>query len=545
MENLPQNWFITTLQDIAQINPTLDKSRFSDDVEVSFVPMPAVDAERGMIDASQIRKFGEVKKGYTPFRKDDVLFAKITPCMENGKMAVAPELHNQIGFGSTEFHVIRAYQGIEPRWLYYFISSKRFRSDAEHNMTGAVGQKRVPTAYMEQSSIPLPPTNEQKRIVAKIEELFSELDKGIESLKTTREQLKVYRQAVLKHAFEGKLTARWRGQNQDKLETADQLLERINQQREAYYQQQLSEYEDEIKIWNADGKEGVCPKKPKRLEPIVAPSSERTLGLPELPNGWQWAPLSWLLSLYKKPMTTGPFGTMLSKNEHTTSGIPVLGIENIGKGKFLYGNKIFVTEQKAQELRAFEVEATDVIISRSGTVGEICEVPSNLGKALISTNLLRIALNHDVIISYFFVLLFHGAVAVKKQIKELCKGSSRDFLNQSILSSLFFPLPSPDEQDAVLKQIDSRFSLIEKLEGEMENALQQSEALRQSILKKAFSAKLVAQDPNDEPASVLLERIRAEKGNQSGKKQPKQKPDADSVFELAAIQREVVQTSLF
>jgi type I restriction enzyme, S subunit len=164
-----------------------------------------------------------VKKGYTPFQREDVLFAKITPCMENGKMAVVPELHNGIGFGSTEFHVLRAYEGVGPNFLYYFVSSKSFRYDAEHNMTGAVGQKRVPTPYFEKCSIPLPPTNEQKRIVAKIEELFSELDKGIENLKTAREQLRVYRQAVLKHAFKGKLTAHWREQNKDKLETADQL----------------------------------------------------------------------------------------------------------------------------------------------------------------------------------------------------------------------------------------------------------------------------------------------------------------------------------
>jgi len=200
---LPDNWVDVTLIEVARINPTIDKSTYVDDLDVSFVPMPAVEAETGKIDVSQIKRFGEVKKGYTPFLQHDVLFAKITPCMENGKVAVAPELRNDIGFGSTEFHVLRAYEGIVPHYLYYFVSSKAYRYDAEHNMTGAVGQKRVPTSYIEKSNIPIPPTNEQKRIVAKIEELFSELDKGIENLKTAREQLKVYRQAVLKHAFEG------------------------------------------------------------------------------------------------------------------------------------------------------------------------------------------------------------------------------------------------------------------------------------------------------------------------------------------------------
>lgn len=173
MSELPVGWVIATLPEVAKINPTIDKSAYSDDLEVSFVPMPAVEAETGKIDVSQIKKFGEVKKGYTPFLQHDVLFAKITPCMENGKMAVVPALHNDIGFGSTEFHVLRAYEGIEPRYLYYYVSGKAYLYDAEHNMTGAVGQKRVPTPYIEKSVIPLPPANEQKRIVAKIEELPS------------------------------------------------------------------------------------------------------------------------------------------------------------------------------------------------------------------------------------------------------------------------------------------------------------------------------------------------------------------------------------
>ena len=120
----------------------------------------------------------------------------------------------------------------------------------------------------------MPPLNEQHRIVAKIEELFSELDKGIENLKTAREQLKVYRQALLKHAFEGKLTAQWRAANPDKLETAAALLARIQTEREQRYQQQLQQ-------WQATG--GSKPKAPKPLPPLTA---EELAELPELPEGW-------------------------------------------------------------------------------------------------------------------------------------------------------------------------------------------------------------------------------------------------------------------
>src|SRR5690606_25655031 len=141
--------------------------------------MPAVEAETGRIDVSGRRPFAEVKSGFTPFASGDVLFAKITPCMENGKMAVVPDLPHGVGFGSTEFFVLRPTAAIDAKLL---VSSAAFRQEAQHHMTGAVGQKRVPKRYLETKPSPLPPINEQRRIVEKIETLFAELDKGEEYL---------------------------------------------------------------------------------------------------------------------------------------------------------------------------------------------------------------------------------------------------------------------------------------------------------------------------------------------------------------------------
>lgn len=200
-----KNWIIATLEEITEVNPTLDKTLFPDDLMVSFVPMPAVEAGTGKIDVNNTRRFCDVKKGYTTFQKDDVLFAKITPCMENGKIAVVPVVANQIGFGSTEFHVLRPRADIDPSFVYYFISSQKFRYDAEHNMTGAVGQRRVPAQYLKTHSIPVPPFKEQKRIVAKIEELFSEIDKGVENLQKVQELLIAYHKSLLKSAATGEL----------------------------------------------------------------------------------------------------------------------------------------------------------------------------------------------------------------------------------------------------------------------------------------------------------------------------------------------------
>ena len=204
-ETLPPSWAMSSVGEIAAVNPRLGKSDLDDDIEVSFVPMSAVEAKTGSIDVAETRKFREVNKGYTAFRENDVLFAKITPCMENGKMAIVPAVKSGLAFGSTEFHVIRAHSGISPKYLYYFVSSQQFRYDAEHNMSGAVGQRRVPAPYLAEHPIPVPPSALQRRIVAKIEEMFSELDKGVESLTSAREQLKVYRQVVLQQAADGNL----------------------------------------------------------------------------------------------------------------------------------------------------------------------------------------------------------------------------------------------------------------------------------------------------------------------------------------------------
>lgn len=236
-------WKILTIEDVSDVNPTLGKRDIQDDLMVSFVPMPAVGAGTGTIDVAQHRPFFEVKKGFTAFKQGDVLFAKITPCMENGKMAVVPKLKNGLGFGSTEFHVLRPKADIDSCYLYYFVSSSAFRHKAAHNMKGAVGQKRVPTNYLREQRIPVPPLDTQKRIVAKIEELFSHIDAGIAALNQAKQLLRQYRQSVLKAAVTGELTKEWREQNKDKLEPASQLLERIlTERRQKWEAQQMEQF---------------------------------------------------------------------------------------------------------------------------------------------------------------------------------------------------------------------------------------------------------------------------------------------------------------
>lgn len=153
------------LGEVCEVNPATDFNLGPDD-SCTFVPMEAVDDVDARIEKPTTRPFREVGKGYTPFAENDVIIAKITPCMENGKCALARNLRNGIGFGSTEFHVLRGTKHVIPEWLYYFWRFPATRKLAARNMTGSAGQKRVPATFLEGVKIPLPTVPQQQRLVA-------------------------------------------------------------------------------------------------------------------------------------------------------------------------------------------------------------------------------------------------------------------------------------------------------------------------------------------------------------------------------------------
>ncbi|MGX1123801.1 restriction endonuclease subunit S [Pseudomonas sp. HLS-6 TE3448] len=500
IRSLPASWEQVRLPEIAAINPTLDKSEIEDDLLVSFVPMPAVEAETGGIDVNTLRKFAEVKKGYTGFLEGDVLFAKITPCMENGKMAVVPALKNNLGFGSTEFHVLRPAGSISPAYLYYFFSSKAFRIEAERNMTGAVGQRRVPTTYLEHSEVPLPPAAEQQRIVAKLEEQLSELDKGVENLRTAQQQLKVYRQALLKYAFEGKLTAEWRAQNPDRLENAEALLARIQQEREARHQQQLVEWAEAQQAWEAAGKTGNKPAKPK--EPKVLPplTADELAELPELPQGWAWLKVHQLCEVVRggSPRPAGD-------PKFYDGNIPFLKVADLTKDSFPYLTSYTYTIKEAGLNKTRQIAPNTLLLSNSGAtlgVPKICLISATMNDGVAAF----LGLPQDCLLYHYYFWQ-----SQTQRLRNIDQGAAQPNLNTDLIKGTAIPVCSPAEKAILTLKMEAALSGADQLDQTITTTLQQAEALRQSILKKAFSGKLVPQHPGDEPARLLLERIRAER----------------------------------
>lgn len=191
-------WGLVPLGSTCNINPkkSLD-SRLVSGAVVSFVPMPAV-TEHGEIDATAIKEYDEVKTGFTYFAENDVLFAKITPCMENGKGAVAKGLHNGIGFGSTEFHVLRPISGkTDPYWIYTLTAFSQFRMNAASNMTGSAGQRRVPASFLENYRVSLPPIALQEQFAAFVEQT----DKSKLAIQQSLEKLETLKKALMQQYF--------------------------------------------------------------------------------------------------------------------------------------------------------------------------------------------------------------------------------------------------------------------------------------------------------------------------------------------------------
>ena len=379
-------------------------------------------------------------------------------------------------------------------YLFYFISH-RLGEITKDNFGSTIRYIRI--GNLTDYPVSFPSINEQHRIVAKIEELFSELDQGVASLKTAREQLKVYRQSLLKNAFAGKLTAAWRAAHADQLETAAALQQRIARERTDRHRQQLAN-------WQASGQPGPKPKPPKPLPPLTP---EELAELPELPAGWGWGKLGALID-------DPAYGTT-KKCDYEIAGTGVLRIPNVVSGK-VDATDLKFAQLSPDEVAAYQLAAGDLLMIRSNgsvsIVGKCALVSPMDTEYLYAGYLIRLRSLQSLVQPAYLAQLL-SSHELRKQIEYKAKSTSGvNNINSGEIQSLLVPLCGLTEQQLILAELESKLSEADQLDQTLATALQQAEALRQSILKKAFCGQLVKQDKNDEPASALLERIRDSRG---------------------------------
>ncbi len=197
------NWEVKELREVCQIRPPKKEAKeaLEESDLVSFVPMKVLGEHQKYFHPSETKQLSEVSGSYTYFKNNDVLLAKITPCFENGKLGVATNLTNGIGFGSSEYIVYRASEDLKPEFLYYFLSQESFRTIGKSQMTGAVGHKRIPKDFYEQHQIPIPPLAEQKQIVALLDQAFTSIDKAQANIETNINNAKELFQSKLNDIF--------------------------------------------------------------------------------------------------------------------------------------------------------------------------------------------------------------------------------------------------------------------------------------------------------------------------------------------------------
>ena len=493
MTGVPDGWVRARLEDVVRIDPPKLKPDYEDGARLVFVPMARVAEEFGGIDVSDRRPFSSIKRGYTQFRPGEVLFAKITPCMENGKIAIVPDICPPIGYGSTEFFVMRPRADGVGSWIAYCIARSRFRELARQNMQGAVGQRRVPKVWLQDVSVPLAPLPEQHRILARIESLFARLNEGIAALKRAEANLERYRASVLKAAVEGRLTERWRRENPPE-ETGEELLGRIlAERRRRWEEEQLAKFE-------ANGKKPPKNWKAKYKEPVEPDASK----LPELPDGWCWATVDQVSESVQYGSSTR------TSSDH--GGVPVLRMGNIHEGKLSLDSLKYLPPDHS-EFPKLLLAAGDLLFNRTNSaelVGKSAVYRGHPAPCSFASYLIRVRMLRPDLAAFVANALNspHGRAWVASVVSQQVGQAN---VNGTKLRAFAFPLPPEAEQEEIIRRSADAADSVTRSTGTITNLLQQATALRQSILRDAFEGRLVPQDPNDEPASVLLERIRAER----------------------------------
>lgn len=424
-DGTPADWKRKRLRFALKMNPSKSEVRLQVDEQVSFVPMDAV-GEYGGIRLSEEKELGEIGGGYTYFCDGDVVVAKITPCFENGKGALARGLKNRTAFGTTELHVLRAdREQLDPDFLFYLTISDLFRKLGESEMYGAGGQKRVPESYFKDFRASLPSIDEQQAIARFLDFKTAQIDALIAKKKTLLEKLAEKRTALISHAVT------------------------------------------------------------KGLDPTVPMKNSGVEWLGEVPAHWCISKLSYAA----ESMQTGPFGSQLHAEEYIEGGVPLINPVDISNGRIFDNPKITVGEDVVERLARHKLALGDIVIARRGEMGRAGLVQeSNVGW-LCGTGSLRARLDQKILAPEFLLYQF-SMKGVVEYLSLQSVGSTMDNLNTSILGRLPVVTPPIVEQTEVISYLHGVCGALDRQVEKVNQAIASLSEYRSALITNAVTGKI-------------------------------------------------------
>ena len=489
---LPKGWSIAELADVSLPVSHIQPSDFPE-IDFTYFDIGGIDNERNVIAETKTFSGDDApSRARQLVKKNDVLFSTVRTYLRKVALIQA-DYPNAVA--STGFAVIRAADGVRPEFLFYQLISEEFLAALNPLQTGT-SYPAVRARDVFARAIRIAPTREQVRVVAKLEELLQGVQRGQEAIQRASDRLKRYRLAVLQSAATGELTSKWR-RGQSIRETASQLVERMLKARRRDWEEAGS-----IKH-NKAGKRAVQQAWKKRYTEAQEPDVSI---LPELPGGWEWATVEQLAAHEPRSITDGPFGSNLKTEHYTKSGPRVVRLQNIGDGVFI-DDRAHISLARFKKLKAYAVEAGDLVIRALGTPApRVCRIPEWLGPAIVKADCIKFKVA-DKFVDPQYVLYALNAPPTQRRTGTKIHGIGRPRLNLGEIKGIVLPLPPYQEQKQIVREVKHRLSAADQLNRRLERGLKHAQTQRQSVLRDAFAGRLVQQDPQDEPASVLLERI--------------------------------------
>lgn len=485
MNELPLGWLDVELADVAILirGVSYKKEQSSETPQDGFLPV----LRATNITGSSLTFEGLV---YVPadnvskeqiLRHGDVVLASSSGSKEIVGKAGAFAQENFVGSFGAFCTGVRPSSELSVEYFGYFFQTPSYRKSVSELSAGS-NINNLKSGDLASQRFPLPPRSEQTRIVAKLEELLSDLDAGVAELKTAQKKLQQYRQSLLKAAVEGALTADWREAQRQQgtpTETGAQLLARILTERRARWEaRQLAKFKEQGKAPPKDWQK----KYPEPVQPD-------TTDFPALPEGWVWTTAEALFSWGS--------GDFLPASAQIAGEFPVYG-----------GNGINGSHGETN------VDHITIVIGR---VGVHCgNVYRTSGAAWITDNAIYATTKHDLVAWEYAELAMLSA-----NLGSGSKGGAQPFISQKILNDTVIALPPPFEQRRICEEYSAAIALSDELAICIEDSLKRANSQRQNILRYAFSGQLIPQDFNDEPANILLERIRADRAKSASKLKPR------------------------